>query len=108
MVEGQLRIRLLESPRNIGFAAGCNRGATAATADRLAFVNPDCVLASGTFGAILDVFDAQPQAWLVAACSIPMVGNNAAAAVKSCRPGAPLWNCCGWMGCSRIIRISPA
>jgi N-acetylglucosaminyl-diphospho-decaprenol L-rhamnosyltransferase len=59
------RIRLLESPRNIGFAAGCNRGAAVATADRLAFVNPDCVLAPGTFGAILDVFDAQPQAWLI-------------------------------------------
>lgn len=58
-------IRLLESPRNIGFAAGCNRGAAAATADRLAFVNPDCVLAPDTFGAILDVFDAQPQAWLI-------------------------------------------
>jgi len=59
------RIRLVESPRNIGFAAGCNRGAAVATADRLAFVNPDCVLANGTFGAILDVFDEHPQAWLI-------------------------------------------
>lgn len=59
------RIRLIESPRNIGFAAGCNRGAAVATADRLAFVNPDCVLAPSTFGAILDLFDERPQAWLI-------------------------------------------
>lgn len=59
------RLRLIEPLRNIGFAAGCNRGAAAATADRIAFVNPDCVLDAGTFGAILDVFDAHPQAWLV-------------------------------------------
>jgi N-acetylglucosaminyl-diphospho-decaprenol L-rhamnosyltransferase len=59
------RIRLLESPRNIGFAAGCNRGAAVAMADRLAFVNPDCILLPSTFGAILKVFEAQPQAWLI-------------------------------------------
>lgn len=61
----QPRIQLIESGRNIGFAAGCNRGASIATADRLAFINPDCVLDPGTFGAVLDVFEDHPQAWLV-------------------------------------------
>ncbi len=65
LASSEPRIRLIESERNIGFAAGCNRGAAVATADWLTFVNPDCVLAPGTFGAILDVFDRQPQAWLV-------------------------------------------
>lgn len=59
------RIRLMENTQNIGFAAGCNRGASAATANRIAFVNPDCVLAPGTLGAILNVFDDHPQAWLI-------------------------------------------
>jgi N-acetylglucosaminyl-diphospho-decaprenol L-rhamnosyltransferase len=59
------RLRLIENRDNIGFAAGCNRGASAATAGYLAFVNPDCVLAPGTIGAILDVFDDHPEAWLV-------------------------------------------
>lgn len=59
------RIRLVDVGRNIGFAAGCNLGATAATADWLAFVNPDCVLDAATFDEILDVFAAKPQAWLV-------------------------------------------
>ncbi|WP_341894476.1 glycosyltransferase family 2 protein [Ferrovibrio terrae] len=61
----QPRIHLIESGRNIGFAAGCNRGASIATADRLAFINPDCVLDPGTFGAVLDVFEDHPQAWLI-------------------------------------------
>jgi N-acetylglucosaminyl-diphospho-decaprenol L-rhamnosyltransferase len=65
MAAADPRIRLIEPPRNIGFAAGCNRGAAIAAADRIAFVNPDCVLAPGTFGAILDVFEDRPQAWLV-------------------------------------------
>lgn len=58
------RIRLLRPPRNIGFAAGCNLGAAAATADYIAFVNPDCVPSSGAFGAILEVFAERPDAWL--------------------------------------------
>lgn len=65
MAAADARIRLIEPLRNIGFAAGCNRGAAAATADKIAFVNPDCVLAPGTFAAILDVLDDKPQAWLV-------------------------------------------
>lgn len=58
-------IRVIESPRNIGFAAGCNRGAAMATSDHLAFVNPDCVLEPDTFGRILGVFDQHPGAWLI-------------------------------------------
>ncbi|WP_374631216.1 glycosyltransferase [Ferrovibrio sp.] len=65
LAQSEPRIRLIIGQGNIGFAAGCNRGASIATANRLAFVNPDCVLAPGTFGNILDVFDAKPQAWLV-------------------------------------------
>ncbi len=65
LANSESRIRLIESSRNIGFAAGCNRGAAVATAGRLAFVNPDCVLATGTFCSILDLFDERPQAWLI-------------------------------------------
>jgi N-acetylglucosaminyl-diphospho-decaprenol L-rhamnosyltransferase len=59
------RIRLIDPGRNLGFAPGCNLGATAASFDYLAFVNPDCVLTPGTFDAILDVFAQQSNAWLV-------------------------------------------
>jgi N-acetylglucosaminyl-diphospho-decaprenol L-rhamnosyltransferase len=59
------RARLIDPGRNIGFAAGCNLGAATARADFLALINPDCDLAAGTFGAILDVFARQAGAWLV-------------------------------------------
>jgi N-acetylglucosaminyl-diphospho-decaprenol L-rhamnosyltransferase len=37
---------------NLGFAAGCNRGAMAASGELLLFLNPDAVVASGFRGAI--------------------------------------------------------
>ncbi len=39
--EGDKRLRVLSGHGNIGFAAGCNRGAEAARAPVLWFVNPD-------------------------------------------------------------------
>lgn len=38
---------VVELPRNLGFAAGCNRGWRAATRPYIAFVNPDVVIAPG-------------------------------------------------------------
>ncbi len=58
------RLRLMQPRRNLGFAAGCNFGAAAATSDFLAFVNPDCALLPGSFTALLDVFAGWPEAWL--------------------------------------------
>jgi len=59
------RIRLIDPGRNLGFAPGCNLGAAAAAYNYVAFVNPDCTLARGTFAPILDVFAQQSNAWLV-------------------------------------------
>ncbi len=36
------RLRILRNGRNLGFGAGCNRGAAQARGDRLLFLNPDC------------------------------------------------------------------
>jgi len=59
------RIRLIDPGANLGFAPGCNLGAAAATCDYLAFVNPDCNLAAGAFGAVLDIFAEKTNACLV-------------------------------------------
>jgi N-acetylglucosaminyl-diphospho-decaprenol L-rhamnosyltransferase len=63
--EADSRIRLIDPGRNLGFAPGCNLGVAAATCDYVAFVNPDCTLARGTFAPILDVFARQSNARLV-------------------------------------------
>ena len=64
MAQREKRLKLIRPKRNLGFAAGCNRGAALATSDFLAFVNPDCELRPGTFAAVLDVFAAYPDAWI--------------------------------------------
>jgi GT2 family glycosyltransferase len=44
--------RLIEQPRNTGFAAGCNAGAAAAQGELLLFLNPDAAVAEGFAEAI--------------------------------------------------------
>jgi GT2 family glycosyltransferase len=45
------RARVIESGGNLGFGAGCNRGARETDADVLVFVNPDTVVLPGTIDA---------------------------------------------------------
>ena len=65
MAESDPRIRIVDPGRNVGFAPGCNRGAQLARGDYLAFINPDCSFAPGTFGAVLNIFDQRPNIWIV-------------------------------------------
>ena len=45
-------VRLVETGRNDGFGAGCNRGAAATDADVLVFLNPDTVAQQGAVAAL--------------------------------------------------------
>jgi GT2 family glycosyltransferase len=47
------RFRILRSRINTGFAAGCNRGSGVATQPVLLFLNPDCILGTGSVAALL-------------------------------------------------------
>jgi GT2 family glycosyltransferase len=46
-------VRVVESERNGGFGAGCNRGAASTDADVLVFLNPDTVAQPGAVAALL-------------------------------------------------------
>jgi GT2 family glycosyltransferase len=46
------RARVVQSPRNDGFGAGCNRGAEQSDADVLVFLNPDTVVRPGAIAAL--------------------------------------------------------
>ena len=46
------RLRVLRNGSNLGFGAGCNRGAALATGDALLFLNPDCVLEADTLSRL--------------------------------------------------------
>jgi N-acetylglucosaminyl-diphospho-decaprenol L-rhamnosyltransferase len=51
---GSTQVRLVRLPTNTGFAAAANVGARNATADRLLFINPDCLVAEGFLDPLLD------------------------------------------------------
>ena len=46
------RVIVIRNGKNVGFAAACNIGAQSSNADRLLFLNPDCVLGSGALGRL--------------------------------------------------------
>ena len=58
-------VQIIQNPANVGFAAGCNIGARAATAQFLLFLNPDCSFEPGALLKLLDAFAADPQTGMV-------------------------------------------
>ncbi len=50
---------------NVGFAAGCNRGAARASAEHLLFLNPDAVVAPGAAARLRDTGESCPRPWIV-------------------------------------------
>jgi N-acetylglucosaminyl-diphospho-decaprenol L-rhamnosyltransferase len=69
---GDSRVRVVRLPTNTGFAAAANRGARTATADRLLFINPDCVVSAGFLNPLLHELDSSPRHAAVA----PFVVNE--------------------------------
>jgi len=56
---GDARVRVLRNGANLGFAAGCNRGATDARGDMLLFLNPDCRIETDTLARLRAHADAR-------------------------------------------------
>ncbi len=60
-------LRVLSGHGNVGFAAGCNRGAAAATGDYLLFINPDAVISPGGAARLLAGSRSLARPWLMGA-----------------------------------------
>lgn len=58
------RVRILYPGANIGFAAGCNLGASRCHGDYIALINPDLVVTPGTIRTVLEALRKYPNAWL--------------------------------------------
>jgi hypothetical protein len=56
------QVHLLQTGTNLGFAAGANRGAAAATGDVLVFVNPDARVLPGAVATLVDTLLREPGA----------------------------------------------
>jgi len=59
------RVRLLQGQGNIGFAKGCNYGATFATGELLLFLNPDAVISPGSARLLAECGQVQSAPWIV-------------------------------------------
>lgn len=59
------RVRVLRGQGNVGFAAGCNLGARAASGETICFVNPDAVLAPDAIERLGEVLKRTPMPALV-------------------------------------------
>jgi GT2 family glycosyltransferase len=55
-------VDLLESERNLGFAAACNRALAHCRGRFVLFLNPDAELRPGTLATVADFFDRTPEA----------------------------------------------
>ena len=64
-ITGLPGVQIIKNLANVGFAAGCNIGARAATAQFLLFLNPDCSFEPGALLKLLDAFAADPQTGMV-------------------------------------------
>jgi N-acetylglucosaminyl-diphospho-decaprenol L-rhamnosyltransferase len=57
----EAEVRLVRLPTNTGFAAAANLGARTGKADRVLFMNPDCLVAPGFLDPLLGELDASPR-----------------------------------------------
>jgi GT2 family glycosyltransferase len=61
-------VRILESPVNLGFAAGCNLCASAAAGRYLAFLNDDTEVEAGWLQSLVEIADADLRVGAVGSC----------------------------------------
>jgi N-acetylglucosaminyl-diphospho-decaprenol L-rhamnosyltransferase len=61
-VARQLGLEVIETGANLGFAGGCNVGASKASGDLFVFVNPDAVVDDDALAALVDVAGDMPLA----------------------------------------------
>ncbi len=79
-------ITLLKPKRNLGFAAGCNLGATQATGDYLMFLNPDTCLKNDVATLLIDFLE-RTEGALIAG---PMIIDPNGRITRTCR-NLPNW-----------------
>jgi GT2 family glycosyltransferase len=59
------RVSIIRNRKNLGFAAACNIGARASSADTVLFLNPDSMLAPGALRRMVEVLESDPLIGMV-------------------------------------------
>ena len=69
------RLHIVHNGANLGFGAGCNRGAAAASGDALVFLNPDCRVQADTIARLRSIADGDSRIGLIGARVVGMDGK---------------------------------
>ena len=96
-------VRVLFGHGNIGFAAGCNRGAVSASSDYLLLLNPDAVISPGGPARLLADSSALEKPWLMGAM---LIGRDGAEQRGSRRAALTPWRAI--FEASYLTRLAPA
>ncbi len=83
------RLRVELSDENIGFARGCNLGASLGTGRRVLLLNPDAVVQPGAVDALVAALDADPRAGIMGGRTVRPDG---ALDPSSCWGAPSLWS----------------
>jgi len=86
-------VRVLRSAENLGFAGGCNLGASATSAEILFFLNPDAAPLPGCLDALRDAAGAHPD-WGCWQALVAMKGGR----TVNTSGGESHWLGIGWSG----------
>ena len=82
-VSALAKVQILRNAVNLGFAAGCNRGAAQSQQAWLLFVNPDCVVAPDQLSALLQIAASEPRVGVVSAQLLNADGSAQRASLRN-------------------------
>jgi GT2 family glycosyltransferase len=91
------RLHILENRANLGFAAANNRALPLVRADRLLFLNPDCLVGQDTLGRMLAFMDSRPDVG-IAGCIVRNPDGSEQVASRRAIPDP-------WIALKRILRL---
>jgi GT2 family glycosyltransferase len=91
------RLQILENGINLGFAAANNRALPLTCAERLLFLNPDCLISPDTLERLIAILDAHPEVGLIGCLVLDPDGTEQVA----CRRAIPD----PWIALQRLLRL---
>jgi GT2 family glycosyltransferase len=91
------RLHILENRANLGFAAANNRALPLVRADRLLFLNPDCLVGPDTLGRMLAFMESRPDVGM-AGCIVRNPDGSEQVASRRAIPDP-------WIALKRILRL---
>lgn len=71
----QARLAIVYNDANVGFGAGCNRGAAMAHGDALLFLNPDCLIDEAALTRLREIIEADAHIGLVGTGQVDSAGH---------------------------------